>query len=76
MANERELRIGVNVRFTYGHRELIGNIMEDRGPIGKGGRRLYRITFQSEPGHHSEIELPADSLKIERHGFLHSSDKF
>jgi hypothetical protein len=76
MASERELGIGVNVRFTYGHRDVIGNIKEDRGAIGKGGRRLYRITFQSEPGHYSEIELPADSLQVEHHGFLPSSGTF
>jgi len=70
MASESEIRVGVNVRFQYGHAFVLGNVKEDRGPIGKGGRKLFRVTFQSEPGYESNIELPASELQIVHHELL------
>jgi hypothetical protein len=36
---------GDRVRFRWGPQSPEGEIVEDRGPIGMGGRQLYRIKF-------------------------------
>jgi hypothetical protein len=67
MASEHEIKVGIAVKFRYGSQSVIGNVKEDRGPIGMGGRRLYLVKFQAEPGFESEIELPADQLDVQHH---------
>jgi len=63
---DRRFRVGDRVRFPFGPSKAAGTIIEDRGPIGVGGRRLYRIRFQfhadEEPMH---TELPATDLELE-----------
>jgi len=67
MAREDEVRIGAAVRFRLGSGSRDGIVKEDRGGIGRGGRRLYLIEFN--PGHDPEsgIELPAEKLEILAH---------
>ena len=36
-----KFRVGDHVRMLHGFRGMIAEIVEDRGPIGVGGRRLY-----------------------------------
>lgn len=63
---DRRFGVGDQVRFPFGTSKAAGTIIEDRGPIGVGGRRLYRIQFQfhddEEPMH---TELPASDLELE-----------
>ena len=63
-SGEKRFRVGDQVRFLFGVSKVEGTIVEDRGPIGVGGRRLYRIRFQfaadEEPMH---IELPAVDIE-------------
>ncbi len=63
-SSERKFRVGDIVRFVFGVTKVEGTIIEDRGPIGVGGRRLYRIRFQfqldEEPMY---IELPAADIE-------------
>jgi hypothetical protein len=52
------------VQFRYGIEDVNGVVTEDRGPIGVRGRRLYLIRFSAGPGYESEVELPADQLRV------------
>ena len=70
MATEQEIRVGTSVQFRYGQHDVLGLVKEDRGAIGRGGRRLYLITFQADPGDVAEIELPADQLHVQHHSLL------
>jgi hypothetical protein len=69
MASEHEIRVGVPVSFKYGVETVQGIVKEERGPIGRGGRRLYLIKFNPEPFYETMIELPADQLQVQRHSF-------
>ncbi len=64
MTEKRVFHVGNMVRFHFGPNKVNGVVKEDRGPIGVGGRRLYRIQFSLEPHHQSAIELPADELEF------------
>jgi len=48
-SSARTLRVGDLVSFSYGTYEVSGQIVEDRGPIGVGGRRLLRVSVQLDP---------------------------
>ncbi len=58
-------RIGNRVLFSWGRHQIEGCIVEDRGNIGVGGRRLYRIEADLEPGNHITIELPRDMFQTQ-----------
>jgi len=51
------------VSFSLGGRRFLGLIIEDRGPIAAGGRRLYVVRAQLDPVSESVLELPADELR-------------
>lgn len=59
----RELKVGDRVRFNLGGHRVIGVIVEDRGRIGAGGRRLYAVRAQLEAVGESTFELPSDELQ-------------
>ena len=61
-ARRRKLRVGDRVRFQRGKDTIEGVIVEDRGHIGAGGRRLWRIEFQMEPSYTAVAELPEELL--------------
>ena len=46
------------VTFPFGSGEAEGVIVEDRGCLGIGGRRLYGIRFELNPGDFRYVELP------------------
>lgn len=54
------------MRFQLGFRPVQGVITEDRGPLGVGGRHLYRIEFrrESDPGSAEFAELPTELLEL------------
>ncbi len=62
---ERRYRKGDVVRFRFGVKFVEGVVIEERGPIGIGGRRLYGIEFRlgSEPEDVMYIELPAVDMQ-------------
>jgi hypothetical protein len=68
MAERQIYRVGNLVRFDFGPNKVKGVVKEDRGPIGKDGRRLYRIQFSLEPLTQFEVELPADELELVQDG--------
>ena len=54
------VHIGDHVRFNWGGDEAEGVVVEDRGPLGIGGRRLYDIAFKIDiDSEEWRIELPA-----------------
>jgi hypothetical protein len=57
------LKVGDRVRFMFGRRRIVGTIVEDRGPIGAGGRRLYGVRARLDRDSESVLELPADELQ-------------
>jgi hypothetical protein len=49
--------VGSKVRLRFGGRQVVGTVVEDRGPIGVGGRRLVRVRLEVD-GQQIEFELP------------------
>ena len=56
-------KVGSQVRFTIGLAEYTGRVVEDRGKIGVGGRRLYGIAYREDEDEPSYIELPAVEMR-------------
>jgi hypothetical protein len=44
--NTQDVPIGAKVRFRIARRPLEGRVLQDRGPIGRGGRHLYLVRYQ------------------------------
>jgi hypothetical protein len=42
---------------------VIGEVIEDRGPIGFRGRRLYAVKMRLDPWNEHTTELPEESLE-------------
>jgi hypothetical protein len=60
---EPAFKVGDRVSFLFGSSEVVGTIVEDRGCLGVGGRRLYGIRFPAEPGELLYTEMPEVQLK-------------
>ena len=61
----RRFRVGDRVRFEFGVERVTGTIVEDRGPIGVNGRRLYAIQFKMDRrGEPMRVELPAEYFRL------------
>ena len=58
-----DLRVGDRVTFELSGRKIVGVIIEDRGGIGAGGRRLLVVRARLDPANESTFELPADELR-------------
>ena len=57
-----QFKPGDRVRFHFVTDYVTGQINEDRGEIGVGGRRLYGIHFVTNPPEVSYIEMPEEEL--------------
>jgi len=62
-ARAAHLKVGDRVRFEFGGRKVVGTIIEDRGRIGAGGRRLFAVRFRADLGSEGLLELPADEIQ-------------
>lgn len=64
-SNPTEVRykVGTRVRFRFGFTQLVGRIVEDRGLLGVGGRRLYGIKFFEDEDEPRYTELSADEFQ-------------
>jgi hypothetical protein len=62
---KNRFRVGDRVGFLFGRRRVIGVIVEDRGPLGMQGRRLYRIEFTLPPAEPMFVEIPEDEIEPE-----------
>jgi hypothetical protein len=59
------LEVGSTVRFRFGITDVTAKVVEDRGPLGRDGERIYRVRFWfREPGGPSETEIEASRLKL------------
>ena len=57
-----KFKVGDVVSFVRGNGRAIGKIVEDRGCLGIGGRRLYGIKFEFYPGEERYTEVPEVDL--------------
>jgi hypothetical protein len=55
--------VGDRVRILHGFRGVIGEVVEDRGPIGVRGRRLYAVKMRLDEWNEHTTELPEDALE-------------
>jgi hypothetical protein len=53
----------VGVSFEMGARRVKARVIEDRGTIGVGGRRLLRVRVGT-PENGRELELPAEEVVL------------
>lgn len=61
---EQQLAVGSQVYFVFGQEHMKGVITEDRGAIGGGGRRLFRVEAPFGPDEPPLVgEFPADDLQ-------------
>ena len=51
------------VAFRYGARNLIAQVVENRGPLGVNRRHLYRVRVAGESGDLDSFEMPEDELE-------------
>ena len=59
VTDDLPFRLGDKVTFMFGVSPAIGQIVEYRGPIGVGGRRLWRIEFRlDDVSDGMAVELP------------------
>lgn len=60
----KALKVGSRVTLDFGGREVEGVVIEDRGPLGVGGRRLLRVRLEArDVAEPIELELPKSKLK-------------
>jgi hypothetical protein len=56
-------RVGDWVSFLYGPRKVRAQVIEDRGPLGVHGRRIYRVRLDLENGQSTSFEQLEDDLE-------------
>jgi len=61
--NGTEFRVGDRVSFPWGMDRLEGVIVEDRGAIGRGGRHLFSVRSEFEPGEPFVAELSVEEMQ-------------
>jgi hypothetical protein len=59
-----KLAVGMRVSVKVGLRRIVGTIVEDRGPIGSGGRRLFAVRAKYDTVFESVCEWPAEDLRV------------
>jgi hypothetical protein len=58
-----KFRVGQSVRIKHGFRGMIGEVVEDHGPIGVQGRRFYSVKLRLDPWNEHTSHLPEESLE-------------
>jgi hypothetical protein len=61
-ADKPRFKYGDRVRYRFGDELLDAVVVEDRGNLGIGGRRLYGIRFYMSPDYIAYSEEPAEDL--------------
>ncbi len=62
--NSSSFHVGDRVKIDFGQQKLTGVIVEDRGPIGVRGRRLFRVEIPMEPDEPLMVELPENEMEV------------
>jgi hypothetical protein len=63
---EHRFHVGDTISFIFGTKRVRGVIVEDRGPIGMGGRRLFLVEVPRKYTDPMRLELPAEEMRAER----------
>lgn len=58
----RRFKVGDRVQFRFGSMKMTGVVIEDRGKIGVGGRRLLRIRVL-RGDEERVLELPVEEVR-------------
>src|SRR5262249_50655517 len=61
-AGTPRFKYGDRVKYHFGQHDLDAVVVEDRGGLGIGGRRLYGIRFYLSPDDIAYTEVPAEYL--------------
>lgn len=55
--------VGSDVAFAFGGRRVVAKVIEDRGHLGVGGRRLLRVRVDGSGGADPIVlEIPAEQV--------------
>jgi hypothetical protein len=60
---DEQYRVGDRVKMDWGGHEIQGTIVEDRGNLGVGGRRILRVHFKFDEYDEETFEVPAGDLR-------------
>jgi hypothetical protein len=61
----RKLSVGSRVTFVYGGNEVAAIVIEDRGNVGHGGRRLLRVRLDfADVAEPIELEIPEADVHL------------
>lgn len=58
-----KFKVGDWVSFLYGARPCVAQIIEDRGMLGAGGRRMYRVYLEQQWADPMELEVREDEMQ-------------
>src|SRR5713101_8470604 len=59
----RDVPTGAKVTFRLANRPVVGRVLEDRGPIGRGGRHLYLVRYEMGKGNWYTTEVPVEEME-------------
>jgi hypothetical protein len=62
--NPGPFKVGDRVAFPMVTRRVEGVIVEDRGNLGVGGRRIYAIRYRRDEWNELVTEMPVDELEL------------
>jgi hypothetical protein len=65
-SDSSSFKVGDRVKVRLGLQSSFGTIVEDRGFLSSGGRRLYRVRVEFDPPNVTFIELPEDEITAVR----------
>ncbi len=56
-------KVGDQVSFKFGLAKFEGTVTEDRGPLGRGGMRIYQILVTQPPIEPTTYEMREDEIE-------------
>lgn len=63
-SSKKAVRVGDRVRFLVGAREIVADVVEDRGNIGVNGRHVVALQFPGADGEVEKLDWPAEELTV------------
>jgi len=60
--SKSRFKVGDWVSFPYGTMDVVARVIEDRGPIGYKGRRLYRIEVAIPDNEPDRFEVAEETM--------------